>query len=60
MCTLYVQMRILYTCAYIILYYFWEDTDDTGTIGASEEGMWVGVGQEWQSFYYITLHTFEL
>lgn len=37
---------------------FWEDTDDTSTIGASEEGMWVAVGQEWQSFYYITLHTF--
>lgn len=51
-------MHILYTCAYIILYYFWKDTDDTGIIGASEEGMWVAVGQGWQSFYYITLHAF--
>lgn len=58
MYTLSVQMHILYTCAYIILCYIWKDTDDTGISGVSDEGMWVAVGQGWQSFYYITLHTF--
>lgn len=31
-------MHVVYICAYIILYHFWKDIDDTGVIGGLRGG----------------------
>lgn len=50
----YIYMHVVYICAYIILYHFWKDTDDTGVIGGLRGGKVYGCGTELEGRFFTT------